>query len=47
MLALNNLVLVILLWSAVGIALLLFGIACIRWGIYTSGNRNYKPTLEV
>lgn len=43
----NNLILVILMWGALGIALLLFGIACIKWGVYTAGNRDYKPTLEI
>lgn len=41
---------VMLFWALVYVAMALFGIACIKWGVYTSGgtrNPDYKPTLEI
>ena len=36
-----------LFWAFLFAAMLLFGIACIKYGVYTSGNRDYRPTLDV
>jgi hypothetical protein len=36
-----------LFWALLMSAMLVFGIACIKFGIYTSGNGNTAPTLEV
>lgn len=42
----NVLLSVVLFWALVSIGSTLFGLACIKWGVYTAGNEQYKPTLE-
>lgn len=42
----NPLLSVALFWAILIIAMTLFGIACIKFGVYTSVDRN-KPTLDV
>ncbi len=33
-------------WAIVVIPFILFGIAAIRWGVYTTGDRGPKNTLD-
>lgn len=43
----STLLAVALFWAVVVTAMTLFGIACIAYGVYTSGNHNNKTTLEI
>jgi hypothetical protein len=43
----STLLVVALFWAFLIIAMSLFGIACIRYGVYTSGIYNAKTTLEI
>jgi hypothetical protein len=36
-----------LFWAILFSAMTLFGIACIKYGVYTSGNRGSRPTLDI
>ncbi len=36
-----------LFWGILLLAMTLFGIVCIKYGVYTSGDHGYKPTLEI
>lgn len=41
---------VMLFWTVLSTVMALFGLACIKWGVYTSGKTNssdYRPTLEM
>lgn len=42
----NTLLQAAMVWGLLGLTLVAFGVACIKWGVYTAGNRNYKPTIE-
>ncbi len=37
----------VLLWAFLFAAVALFGMACIKYGMYTSSNRNNTPSLEI
>lgn len=38
----------ILFWTLLMTAMSLFGFACIKWGVYTSGSSpDYRPTLDI
>lgn len=43
----NTLLVVALFWMVLVTAITLFGIACIKYGVYTSGNHNTKTSLEI
>jgi hypothetical protein len=43
----NPLLTVVLFWAVVTTAMLLFGMVCIKCGVYTSGGRDYPPSLEI
>lgn len=43
----NPLMTIMLFWAVLLIAMTLFGIACIKYGVYTSGNHGPKTTLEI
>lgn len=43
----NPLLAAALLWAILFAAMTLFGIACIKFGVYTTGDRSYKPTIEL
>lgn len=43
----NPLLAVMLFWAILIIALTLFGIASIKYGVYTSGNHGQQATLEI
>ena len=38
---------VVLFWSGLAAVMALFGIVCLKYGVYTSGNRGDRPTLDV
>lgn len=37
---------IVLFWSGLAVAMALFGIVCLRYGVYTSGKEEEKPSLE-
>lgn len=43
----NPLMTVALFWGVVLLASLLFGLACIRYGVYTSGSNGNRPSIEI
>lgn len=43
----NPLITVVLFWTVVAAVSVLFGIACIKYGVYTAGNQITPATLEV
>lgn len=43
----NPLLSAVLFWAILILGMTLFGIACIKFGVYTSGHSDYKPTLDV
>lgn len=38
---------VVLFWAILTIAMMLFGIASIKFGVYTSGDHGKQATLEI
>jgi hypothetical protein len=43
----DPLLIVVLFWAILTVAMTLFGIACIKYGVYTSGNNGKQATLEI
>ena len=38
---------VALFWSGLVVAMALFGITCLKYGVYTTGDKQEKPTLDI
>jgi hypothetical protein len=43
----DPLIAVVLFWIILSTGMSVFGIACIKYGVYTSGNLDYRPTLDL
>ncbi len=37
----------LVVWTILFTAAALFGLMCIKWGTYTSGDRGERPTLDI